>query len=80
MPETSPLIPQLASDGTIYVLDGKARAILKLNQQGQVAGKVAPKGIPGSKTIIPRSFRLDQKGDIYLLDIHSERVVILGCR
>lgn len=74
--ETSPLVAQLDSHGNIYVLDGKSRQILSLDAQGQPTGKLEPKGVPGSKTIIPRSFRLFA-GQIYLLDIFSERLLEL---
>jgi sugar lactone lactonase YvrE len=78
LPESSPIIAQLNSKGGIYILDGKTRTILKMGKDGQVSGKVEPKGLPGSKTFIPRSFRLDKSDNIYLLDIFAERVLVLN--
>ena len=78
LPGTSPLIVQLNARGDIYILDGKTRTVVKMSQDGQVTGKVEPKKITGSKTVIPRSFRLDKDDNIYLLDIFSERVLVLN--
>lgn len=78
LPKSSPIIAQINSGGQIYLLDGKSRSIVKMSQAGQVTGKVEPKGLPGSKTFIPRSFKLDKEGNIYLLDVFSERVLVLN--
>ena len=78
LPDTSPIIAQVNANGTIYLLDGKSRSIVKMSKDGQLNGKVEPKGLPGSKTYIPRSFELDNEGKIYLLDIFSKRVIILS--
>lgn len=76
VPGSNLLITQLDNHGNIYVLDGKSRQILILDAKGQSKGKLEPKGVPGSKTIIPRSFRLFA-GQIYLLDIFSNRLLEL---
>lgn len=75
--KTTPLIARLSTRGEIYVLDGKARTLIKLSQDGQVMGRVEPQGVPGGKTYVPRSFALDSKDNIYLLDIFSARVLVL---
>ncbi len=72
-----PIIAQINSKGDIFVLDGKSRSIVKIIQTGKIAGKLQPKGLPGSKPFIPRSFKLDKEDNIYLLDIFSERVLVL---
>ena len=77
LPKTSPLIAQVSSKGDIYFLDGKTRSIVKMGQDGKVVGKVEGKGLPGSKTFIPRSFKLDKEDNIFLLDIFSERMLVL---
>ena len=77
LPERSPIIAQINTEGDIYLLDGKARTIVKISRNGQIMGKIEPKGFPGSKTYIPRSFKLDKADNIYLLDIFSERVLVL---
>ena len=73
----SPIIAEINTKGEIYILDGKTRAIVKVGQNGQVKGKVEPKGGPGSKTYMPRSFKLDEDDNLYLLDIFTERVLVL---
>jgi len=77
LPGSSPIIAQLSAKGDLFVLDGKARTILKMSPQGQVSGKLEPKGLPGTKTFMPRSFRLDKADNLYLLDIFAERVLVL---
>jgi sugar lactone lactonase YvrE len=72
-----PLIAQLNTDGQLYLLDGRSRQVVILDEQGQLKGKLELRGVPGSKTIVPRSFRL-ANGSLYLLDIFGERVLILG--
>jgi len=76
LPDTSPLITQLGSNGDIYVLDGKSRQILVLDRDGQSKGKIEPKGMPEAKTVVPRSFRL-VGNELYLLDIFAERLLVL---
>lgn len=73
----SPIIAEINTKGEIYILDGKTRTIVKVGQNGQVKGKVEPKGVPGSKTYMPRSFKLDDNDNLYLLDIFTGRVLIL---
>lgn len=78
LPETSPLIIQTSTKGDIYSLDGKTRTIVKISADGKVTGKVEPKKLPLPKAFIPRSFKLDKQDNIYLLDIFSERVLVLN--
>jgi DNA-binding beta-propeller fold protein YncE len=78
VPDSSLLIAELDSKGNVYLLDGKSRSIIKLDQQGQVAGKVEPKGLPAPKDFIPRSFTFDKDDNLYLLDILSGRVLVLN--
>lgn len=78
VPDRSLLVAELDSKGDVYLLDGKSRTIIKLDQQGQIAGKVEPKGLPAPKDFIPRSFTLDKDDNLYLLDILSGRVLVLN--
>jgi sugar lactone lactonase YvrE len=73
----SPIIAEINTKGEIYLLDGKTRTVVKVSQNGQVKGRVVPKGVPGSKTYMPRSFKLDEDDNLYLLDIFAERVLVL---
>jgi len=73
-----PLVVQLNSTGEIYLLDGRTRTILKLAPDGQSLGKLEPQGVPLPQTLVPRSFKLDKKDNLYLLDIFSARVLVLN--
>jgi DNA-binding beta-propeller fold protein YncE len=78
LPGTSPIVVQVNSKGAIYLLDGKSRTLVKLDKNGQVIGKLQPKGLPDAQTTIPRSFKLGRDDNLYLLDIFSERVLVLN--
>ncbi len=77
LPGSSPIIAQTNVAGDIFVLDGKSRTIVRMDRDGQVAGKLEPKGLPEPKSFVPRSFKLDKDGNINLLDIFSQRVLVL---
>jgi hypothetical protein len=70
-----PLRVQIAPTGAIFALDGKQRRIVRLNGDGTFAGYVEPKGISGQ--VVPRSFRVDGAGNIWILDILGARVLQL---
>lgn len=68
---------QMNSKGEIFVLDEKTRRIVRLSPQGSYLGYLDPQGLPSSATVVPRSFKLDAHDGVYLLDILSERVLVL---
>ena len=68
---------QMTSKGEILVLDGKLRRIARLTQQGAFVGYIEPQGLPTSAAIMPRSFKIDAHDTIYILDLFSERVLVL---
>ena len=72
-----PIRVQMNSKGDIFALDGKQRRIARFGAGGQFKDYVTPEGAPASTTFIPRSFKVDGKGNIYLLDIFSGRVLVL---
>jgi streptogramin lyase len=72
-----PIRLQLNSKGEIFVLDEKLRRIARLNPQGGFVGFVDPQGLPAPAGFVPRSFKIDAHDNIYLLDILSERVLVL---
>ncbi len=76
--ESVPLVIQLNSKGDIYFLEGKTRTIIKMSGDGQIMGKIEPQKVPMPKAYIPRSFKLDKQDNLYLLDIFSERVLVLN--
>lgn len=75
---TYPLRVQVAPTGVIFALDGKQRRIVRLNADGTFAGYVDPKGVTGEQGVVPRSFRVDGAGSIWILDILGARVLQLN--
>jgi sugar lactone lactonase YvrE len=77
VPELSyPVWVAMNSQGDIFVLDGKKRRILRLSSEGTFKGYVDASGVP-SAAMVPKSFTIDHDDNIYVLDVFSERVLIL---
>jgi streptogramin lyase len=72
-----PVRVQLSPGGEIFVLDGKQRRILHLSADGVFKGYLDPTGLPDPSTFVPRSFKIDSAGNVYILDIFSARVIVL---
>jgi len=70
-----PIRVQTQSDGQILALDGKLRRIARLSANGEFIGYLEPQGVSGE--IVPRSFTIDDDDRLYLLDVFSERVLVL---
>jgi DNA-binding beta-propeller fold protein YncE len=78
-------IPQLANPGRVqfgpkgelFVFDTQQRRIARLSSDGAFIGYLDPQGVPAPAAYIPTGFKIDAEGRIYLLDIFSERVLIL---
>jgi hypothetical protein len=68
---------QLGPAGEIFVLDGMQRRIIHLGADGVFKGYVEPTGLPGSSDFVPKSFKIDSAGNIYILDIFGGRVIVL---
>jgi len=78
LPElTLPARLQLNSKGEIFVLDRKTRRIARLTPEGAFHSYLEPSGLP-SPTFVPRSFYIDRNDAIHILDIFSERVIMLN--
>ena len=72
----SPTRLQLNDAGEIFALDGRQRKIVRLKGDGTFAGYVEGRGISG-QGVVPRSFKLDAAGNIWILDLLGARVVQL---
>ncbi len=72
-----PVRVQLGTGGEIFALDGKQRRIVHLNPDGVFKGYLDPTGLPEPSTFVPRSFKIDSAGNVYILDIFSNRVIVL---
>ncbi len=79
MPELSyPQKTLLNSQDVLYVLDGRQRRILRLTAEGEFLGRIDPSGLPSAAPSAVRSFAIDGEDNLYLLDIRSELVLVLG--
>lgn len=72
-----PVRVQIDSGGDILALDEKQRRIVRLSADGVFRGYVEATGMPGSTTLVPRSFKIAGNGSLYILDIASAGVVVL---
>lgn len=70
-----PIHAEVDPQGTIYALDEEEMRIVRLSPQGAFVGYVEPGGASGR--IVPRSFKLDEEGNLHLLDVFSERVLVV---
>lgn len=72
-----PIRLQFGANGEILALDGKSRKIVRLTTNGEFRGYLEPADLPESGAVVPRSFKVDAKGNIYLLDIFGGRLLVL---
>ena len=72
-----PTIVQMSAEGQLLVYDSRAKEVLRFDPDGNRAGTVEPRNVTGTSRIIPKSFRVDGAGNIYLLDIFGRRIVVL---
>jgi hypothetical protein len=77
LPEASPVVVQVNSAGDVYFLDGKERRIESLSATGEEKGVLTPRKVPSSTEIVPKSFKIDDRDNVYVLDIFGERVLVL---
>lgn len=71
-----PVSVQQIAGGGLLVLDGKLHRVGRLGADGAFAGFLDPQDVPAPAPI-PRSFRVDAQGAIYLNDAAGRRVVVL---
>jgi sugar lactone lactonase YvrE len=72
-----PIKTEINSRDEIYILDRKERRIVRSSLAGKFQGYLQPLGLPSPTAYVPRSFTIDRNDNIYILDILSERVLIL---
>lgn len=73
-----PIVVQMNSKGEIYYLDGKERRIAQVGPAGEPKGYMKFSGVAQGEAVVLRSFRIDNEDNIHLLDISSEKVVIVN--
>jgi sugar lactone lactonase YvrE len=77
LPKSSPIIVQVNSRGDLYFLDSREQSIGILNAAGEKLGTLKPRDMPSRKRLIPKSFKIDGDDNVYILDIFSQRVLVL---
>jgi sugar lactone lactonase YvrE len=70
-----PIHVQIAWDGTILALDGKSKSIGRFSPEGEFQGPLEPSGVTGK--IVARSFTFGPDEKLYILDIFSDRVLVV---
>lgn len=68
---------QVNSQGDLYALDEKQRRIVRFSSAGEFRGYVEPAAKHAAGPFVPRSFKLDARDNVYVLDVRSERVAVL---
>jgi len=74
---SSPSKVQISSTGELFVLDEGEPRIARLSAAGEFVAYIKPTGQPDPGSFIPRSFALDARDNVYILDILAERVLVL---
>jgi hypothetical protein len=72
-----PIKTQINSKGEIYTLDRRQQNIVRFTAEGKFIGYLRPTGLPSPASYIPRSFYIDDNDEVYVLDVLSERVLVL---
>ncbi len=75
---SNPIRVQMNSKGEVFALDGKQRRIVWLSPEGEFKSFLSPEGLPAPSGFVPRSFKIDQNNNIYILDVFSGRVFVLN--
>lgn len=75
-----PIKTEVNSRGEIYIFDRKIRSIVHLSPAGEFRGYLQPVGLPAPTAYVPRSFTIDRNDNLYILDILSERILVLDPR
>ncbi len=71
-----PVQVKLNSRGEMLVLDRKQRRIVRITAAGQFGGYIDGQGSSSSAALVPQSFHIDKKDNLYILDVYSGRVIM----
>ncbi len=72
-----PVRVQVDPKGAILALDGKLRKIARISASGEFAGYVEPSGSSPGRPFVPKSFRVDPSGGLYVLDVSGGSLDVL---
>ncbi len=75
---TSPTRVQIDSQGHVWVLDQRARRVIRVGVDGAVEQALDLKHLPKTPKPLPVSFKLDSADRVVLLDLASRRVWLLN--
>lgn len=76
--KSAPIVVQASSTGEIYALDGRERRIVSWGATGEMRGGLVFRELPPPAKVVPRSFRIGKKDEIYVLDVFGGRVLVVG--
>ena len=62
------------SDGTLFVADGRANQVLRLNGDGKVAQRWGRKGDRPGQFDLPHMLASDKEGNLFVAEIAGERL------
>ena len=71
-----PVQVKLNSRGEMLVLDRKQRRIVRITAAGRFGGFIDGQGASSSAASTPKSFHIDKKDNLYILDVYSGRVIL----
>lgn len=64
----------ISPDDTLYVADGRAHKVLRLDREGKVAQSWGQQGIAPGQFDLPHMLALDRRGNLYVAEIAGQRV------
>jgi hypothetical protein len=62
----------------MFLTANKQRRIIRLTGSGTFKGYLDPSGVPSPATYVPKNFFIDGNDNIYILDVFSQRILILN--
>ena len=65
---------ELDADGLLFVADGRANAVLRLNATGKVIGSWGRKGKAPGEFDLPHMLAADSAGNLYIAEIGGMRL------
>jgi sugar lactone lactonase YvrE len=77
LPKSYPIRIHVNSSGEIFFLDGRERRIGVVSPEGESQGFLEYTGLPSRTEVVPKSFAIDRKDNLYVLDIFSGQVLVL---